>query len=331
MMAQQSGATVEMALLEPNKAQPQNQVAPKKDKTPGESVGNTEEFQMLGKDGLTFWDFLDIVNPLQHIPVISTVYRAITGDEIDPAAKIAGSTLYGGPLGAISSLIDVAVDFSTGKDIGEHAMAFLQEDAPAKTETALMAAPSTARSIGANHTQNPYLARAGAGELPVAIASFAPPSPVLAQEIGQRPAFGMTGIPIAKQSYMDQIAAYRPKSSAKSAPDLGLLSDIKSLEQAGIIDKQSAPLAPLKTANAQPYLKPMDLSPRYSADLPKNSIELNARLKKAETAYQKLSATNNSWLIDSIMNGMEGLDKMTPRSLTPRPLAPKVEISARLY
>ena len=72
-------------------------------------------------DNLTFWDFLDIINPLQHIPGISSIYRAITGDEIGSVAKIAGSTLYGGPLGAVSSIIDVAVDISTGKDIGEHA------------------------------------------------------------------------------------------------------------------------------------------------------------------------------------------------------------------
>ena len=71
---------------------------------------------------LTFWDFLDIINPLQHIPGISFLYRAVTGDEIGSVAKIAGGTLFGGPLGAASSLIDVAVDVSTGKDIGEHAL-----------------------------------------------------------------------------------------------------------------------------------------------------------------------------------------------------------------
>jgi len=53
---------------------------------------------------LTFWDFLDIINPLQHIPGISSLYRAVTGDEIGSVAKIAGGTLFGGPLGAASSL-----------------------------------------------------------------------------------------------------------------------------------------------------------------------------------------------------------------------------------
>ena len=41
----------------------------------------------------SFHDLLNIVNPLQHLPVISTIYRAITGDTIKPFDKIAGDTL----------------------------------------------------------------------------------------------------------------------------------------------------------------------------------------------------------------------------------------------
>ncbi len=33
----------------------------------------------------SFDDFLDIINPLQHLPVISTIYRAITHDTINPS------------------------------------------------------------------------------------------------------------------------------------------------------------------------------------------------------------------------------------------------------
>ena len=32
--------------------------------------------------GISFSDVLDIVNPLQHIPVVSTVYRMITSGQI---------------------------------------------------------------------------------------------------------------------------------------------------------------------------------------------------------------------------------------------------------
>jgi hypothetical protein len=74
------------------------------------------------------WDFsfhnlLAIVNPLQHIPVIGTLYRAITGDTIGAPERIAGDTLYGGLWGAISSIADTAFEAVTGKDVGETILA----------------------------------------------------------------------------------------------------------------------------------------------------------------------------------------------------------------
>ena len=48
--------------------------------------------------------FIDIINPLQHIPIVGNIYRNITGDQISPGARIAGSTLYGGPIGGITAL-----------------------------------------------------------------------------------------------------------------------------------------------------------------------------------------------------------------------------------
>lgn len=72
----------------------------------------------------TFGDFLDIINPLQHIPVVSTLYREITGDEISPHARIIGDTLFGGPAGFLSSIANVFYEEVAGEDIGETALAF---------------------------------------------------------------------------------------------------------------------------------------------------------------------------------------------------------------
>lgn len=83
---------------------------------------------LFGEDGFSFWDFLDIINPLQHIPVVSTIYRAVTADTIDPGSRIAGGTLFGGPIGLVGSLVSAMVQESTGKDPGEHAMAMLGID-----------------------------------------------------------------------------------------------------------------------------------------------------------------------------------------------------------
>lgn len=81
-------------------------------------------FQPFGDDGLTFGDILDVINPLQHIPVVSTLYREWTGDGIDPVPRIAGGALFGGVVGAISSLVNVIVDEISGSDVGAHVLAF---------------------------------------------------------------------------------------------------------------------------------------------------------------------------------------------------------------
>jgi hypothetical protein len=75
--------------------------------------------------GFTFHDFLSIINPLQHLPVISTIYRAITGDTIGVPEKIAGDALYGGLWGAVSGVADAAFQAVTGKDFGDTVLAFL--------------------------------------------------------------------------------------------------------------------------------------------------------------------------------------------------------------
>ncbi len=70
-----------------------------------------------------FHDLLDIVNPLQHLPVIGTLYRAISGDKIGKFEKIAGDGLYGGLWGAVSSVADLAFEAVTGKDFGDTVLA----------------------------------------------------------------------------------------------------------------------------------------------------------------------------------------------------------------
>jgi hypothetical protein len=89
--------------------------------------------------GFSFDDLLDIVNPLQHIPLVSTLYRHITGDTIKPLEKIAGDTLYGGLTGLGSSIADFAFQKITGKNLGDTVLAFvLGDDKPATAVAAAM-------------------------------------------------------------------------------------------------------------------------------------------------------------------------------------------------
>lgn len=74
------------------------------------------------EDTFSFGDVVDVINPLQHLPVVSMVYRGITGDKLHPMAQIIGGALYGGPVGAVTGTINAISQVQTGKDIGDHAM-----------------------------------------------------------------------------------------------------------------------------------------------------------------------------------------------------------------
>lgn len=80
-----------------------------------------------------FFDLIDIINPLQHIPLVNLAYRAITGDEIRPALQIVGGAIFGGPLGAASGLINAMVEDQTGQSLAENALNFTKTP-PTKAE-----------------------------------------------------------------------------------------------------------------------------------------------------------------------------------------------------
>lgn len=90
----------------------------------GEAAADGEkEFSLVGDGEFSFWDFLDVINPLQHIPLVNSAYREITGDTIKPVMKLAGGALFGGPLGLGIAALDVGVEGTTGKDTGQHVAA----------------------------------------------------------------------------------------------------------------------------------------------------------------------------------------------------------------
>jgi len=89
-----------------------------------------------------FHHLWDVINPLQHLPVIGTIYRAITGEHLDPVEKIAGDTLYGGLWGAVSSIDEVAFESITGKSFEDTALALFKSDDKIKVASTMVAAPT---------------------------------------------------------------------------------------------------------------------------------------------------------------------------------------------
>ena len=109
----------------------------------------------------SFFDFLDVINPLQHIPIISTIYRSITGDEIKTAARAMGGMLYGGPIGMVAGIANGTVEDATGRDIPETLVAMAtgnhqpdKPDLPAVDDTIMLAEAQSKAAIAPAAGQN---------------------------------------------------------------------------------------------------------------------------------------------------------------------------------
>lgn len=72
-------------------------------------------------DDFSFGDLVDLLNPLQHIPVVGAIYRELTGDEIKPEVQVAGSVLFGVATGSVllsaaTGIASAALESNTGKE-----------------------------------------------------------------------------------------------------------------------------------------------------------------------------------------------------------------------
>jgi hypothetical protein len=129
---------------------------------------------------VSFSDVLSTLNPLQYIPIVGSIYRAVTGDTVSPAAQVVVGTLLGGPIGLIASAADAILQQATGKDLGDRVVAMFTPDSstpnttPAATQYAANTATtaetgSTAPSSGASGT-------AATAATPIPTASLATPA-----------------------------------------------------------------------------------------------------------------------------------------------------------
>lgn len=76
--------------------------------------------QPAGNHGFSFHDLLSILNPLQYLPVVGTLYRAATGDVIPEAARVTGSLIasgvLGGPIGLLTNIAVTLGEKASGID-----------------------------------------------------------------------------------------------------------------------------------------------------------------------------------------------------------------------
>ena len=75
-----------------------------------EEIGPVQELA-FGEDGAGTEDIIDTVNIFNHIPIVSGLYRGLTGaDEPSPASKILGAGLFAGPIGVGVASVGVGIE-----------------------------------------------------------------------------------------------------------------------------------------------------------------------------------------------------------------------------
>jgi hypothetical protein len=120
------------------------------------AVKGTDQEPQEPKGESFFHRLLDVINPLQHLPLVGTAYRAITGDHMGPVEKVMGDTLYGGLWGAVTSIADVAFEGITGKSVEDTVLGWFSHD-HAKLASAKIAAPKISASTSLPSAELPSL------------------------------------------------------------------------------------------------------------------------------------------------------------------------------
>lgn len=96
------------------------------------ALNQSDKLAQQENSEFSFEDILDVINPLQHIPIVSNIYKEQTQDDISNQAKSVGDILYGfvtgGVFGVLSALGNTILKQETSKDASEHLMAFISEE-----------------------------------------------------------------------------------------------------------------------------------------------------------------------------------------------------------
>jgi hypothetical protein len=265
----------------------------------------------------SFHDLLDVINPLQHIPIVAPIYRAITGDKIGNVARIVGDGLYGGPLGAASGALDVAVKEVTGKDIGENVIDLVEgksdKDVPATPAAAAHAGlgvtesastPSGAYGRLAGAAGPAGLSSSGAGtpnpNVPVNLPFFPQASPQL-PSFGNSTTSGMlaaaapvTPLDVA-EAQRNQGPSSQAQTEATPQPEAPLsLKPLGGSSSFIPIDTSQAGIMKMKAVSAVHNTAPVPLELPAGAIIPKTAaassppIDFSAKMREGLDKYNAL-------------------------------------------
>ena len=167
---------------------------------------------------LSFKDLLAVINPLQHLPVVGSLYRELTGDVPHPAARVLGGALFGGAFGMFSAAINAIVEQATGKDLAQTAVALVRNGGVAEpaADLAQAPAPSAASAPATTPTTDEAGDEAGPAPAPAAVAEIEPQAAPVPPPFSPRRAAQAGARDLAY--YQTMAGARLPPAGATTAP-----------------------------------------------------------------------------------------------------------------
>ncbi|WP_158047860.1 hypothetical protein [Skermanella pratensis] len=263
-----------------------------------------------GEVDMSFWDFVDIVNPLQHIPVVNTIYRELTGDTIKGVSRVIGGGIYGGIIGLVAGVGSAIIAETTGKDPGEHLMAMVTgsgDEEPAAEAPRVASAESPPPTPPAAPPAAPA-APATPAAVPPAMAEAAPAGEILipaAVTPNPVPAFHRPGETDSKFfAVPKRVAGLQPKSALPIATGPGAhleklpaqrasaqLAAAQAAEKAPASAAAPAPSSPQPQAASWPPGGSAQIPPELVADMMMNALDKYRQGARTGTAAAPAGAS----------------------------------------
>ena len=125
---------------------------------PNQSTGNSASINSNG-GSFEFKNFLDLINPLQHIPGVGTIYRAVTGDTITDETRFIGHIVYAGPFGLVAAAAETLATDNDGRRLSENLALWWGEEA----ETAKVAGQHDAPDRSTSSADSPATKESATG------------------------------------------------------------------------------------------------------------------------------------------------------------------------
>ena len=254
---------------------------------------------------LSFGDFLDIINPLQHLPIVSTIYRKLTGDEQSATANVMGGLLYGGPIGLIAAVVSQQVKDTTGDEPLGHAYAMLDGKDQGTGQDKAAATKLAQATPAANNTGAFQLASAPMQPTSAAPVASAVSSPAGAKAGSALPQMAQVA---GQQTGHDKSQAYG-KNLQPTAPDAAKLPPKSSGKSSGHSAEHSADMA------QAPLVSPHDMRNKMMEGLDRYQALVKAR-QAADAAAGIANQSPNDAQNDDKKDRAAGLVGMIPASAT---------------